>query len=264
MTHGQWQTTIKSKVDSSWNLDRLLPHDLDFFILLSSVSSTNGFAAQSNYTAACVFQDVLAQSRCANGQRGVSIGLSIVRDAGYYATSDILHKNDAITKNVKPIDMKQLLATLSIYCDPNQPPSSSHVLLGWTTPADHAAKGKAPPEYMNRPLFAPFQNTIRQTASSTDDEADASTRFKVEEDADKRTQIVLDALVVKLARAMSISPDQVDAQNPPTYYSVDSLSAMNLRHWAKRDFGAALETSEIFGATSVAAVVELIVSKSTC
>lgn len=38
MTFAQWDLTIRSKVQTSVNLHRLLPDNLDFFILLSSLA----------------------------------------------------------------------------------------------------------------------------------------------------------------------------------------------------------------------------------
>lgn len=38
MTYAQWDLTVRSKVQTSLNLHRLLPDNLDFFILLSSLA----------------------------------------------------------------------------------------------------------------------------------------------------------------------------------------------------------------------------------
>ncbi len=61
MTFEQWQSTIRSKVLTSWNLHRVLSHRLDFFILLSSLAGVIGQPSSANYTAGCAFQDALAR-----------------------------------------------------------------------------------------------------------------------------------------------------------------------------------------------------------
>ncbi|PHH78275.1 hypothetical protein CDD80_7148 [Ophiocordyceps camponoti-rufipedis] len=266
MTHQKWQTVIDSKVRCSWNLDQLLPQ-LDFFVLLSSVSSITGSAAQSNYAAGCSFQDALVRNRSSGGQRSVSIGLSIVKDAGNYANSKLSHVRFTVSSSFRHIDTQQLLAALSLYCDPEKPPCNpddSHVLLGWTTPADCVGKGEPPPECMNRPLFAPFQHVSRQDLSPTAITQDTDVLFRLETDPDKRTKIISNALVAKLARVMSVSRDDIDVQKPPGCYGVDSLSAMDLHRWAMTEFDADLETSEIVGASSVNELVELMVSRAAC
>jgi len=42
MTRAQWNTTIRSKVQTSWNLHTLLTEALDFFVLISSASGILG------------------------------------------------------------------------------------------------------------------------------------------------------------------------------------------------------------------------------
>ncbi|KAK6606927.1 KR domain-containing protein [Botrytis cinerea] len=42
MTHDDWRTSTDPKTIGSWNLHTLLPHGLDFFILLSSVAGVLG------------------------------------------------------------------------------------------------------------------------------------------------------------------------------------------------------------------------------
>ncbi|KAJ8130428.1 hypothetical protein O1611_g3200 [Lasiodiplodia mahajangana] len=89
MSHAQWEVTIRSKVDTSWNLHQLLPPGtLDFFILLSSLSGLYGSIAQSNYAAGCTFQDALAQYRsgiCADNnddEANVSLDIGWMRNIG--------------------------------------------------------------------------------------------------------------------------------------------------------------------------------------
>lgn len=75
MSLAQWEQTSCSKIESSWNLHTLLP-ELDFFILLSSVSGVVGNPGQSNYAAGCTFQDALARHRNQGGQKAVSASFS--------------------------------------------------------------------------------------------------------------------------------------------------------------------------------------------
>ncbi|KAJ8132109.1 hypothetical protein O1611_g1520 [Lasiodiplodia mahajangana] len=67
MTHEKWTRTIKSKVHASWNLHALLPRDMDFFILLSSLVGIYGAIGQSNYAAGWCFR--LAKSQLGDRRR---------------------------------------------------------------------------------------------------------------------------------------------------------------------------------------------------
>ncbi|RYP56728.1 hypothetical protein DL771_011667 [Monosporascus sp. 5C6A] len=85
MTHTQWEQTIMSKVNTSWNLHALLPKDLDFFVLLSSISGVIRNPGQANYTAGCTFQDALARFHARNHLRATSVDLGVVRGVGVVA-----------------------------------------------------------------------------------------------------------------------------------------------------------------------------------
>lgn len=49
MTHDQWTKSLAPKVNGSWNFHKILPQDLDFFVLLSSISAIIGNPGQSKY-----------------------------------------------------------------------------------------------------------------------------------------------------------------------------------------------------------------------
>jgi acyl transferase domain-containing protein/NADPH:quinone reductase-like Zn-dependent oxidoreductase len=67
MTHDEWSTGTLPKINGTWNLHKSLPADLDFFIMLSSVSGVIGNGGQANYNAGNIFQDYLAHHRHALG-----------------------------------------------------------------------------------------------------------------------------------------------------------------------------------------------------
>lgn len=74
------------KTDSligTWNLHELLPRDMDFFIVLSSLAGIIGSVSQGNYAAGNTFQDALIHYRRAKGLAGTSLDLGIMKSIGY-------------------------------------------------------------------------------------------------------------------------------------------------------------------------------------
>ncbi|KAL5044750.1 polyketide synthase [Aspergillus fruticulosus] len=59
----------KSQIQGTWNLHRLLPSGLYFFIMMSSISSIIGNRGRANYAAANSFIDGLAHYRHAHSER---------------------------------------------------------------------------------------------------------------------------------------------------------------------------------------------------
>ncbi|PYH35606.1 uncharacterized protein BO87DRAFT_433312 [Aspergillus neoniger CBS 115656] len=85
---GLIQCSMVLKIQGSWNLHELVPPDLDFFILLSSISGVIGNPGQANYAAGNAFEDALARFRRQQGLPATAIDLGAVRDVGYIAESD--------------------------------------------------------------------------------------------------------------------------------------------------------------------------------
>ncbi|KAL9110322.1 MAG: hypothetical protein Q9227_005053 [Pyrenula ochraceoflavens] len=71
------------KVQGSFNLHALPPHDMDFFILKSSATGITGNRSQANYAADNTFQDFLAHYRRTQGLPASSIDLVRILSVGY-------------------------------------------------------------------------------------------------------------------------------------------------------------------------------------
>jgi hypothetical protein len=267
MSHSQWELTIRSKVQASWNLHHLLPQSLDFFILLSSLGGVLGTVGQSNYAGGCTYQDALARYRVARGQKAVSFDVGWMRNIGIIAETETYQRNRKNANDMQQIDDTELLALLTMYCDPALPLLSvpkSQLLIGLHTPADFLTLGQAPPDVLGRPLFASFSHIVGETTGTISDAAvDQAAMFRQAADTGDRIQIVIRALAMKLARAMSISPDDVEPSKALSSYGVDSLMAVELRNWIGRDFHADVAVFDIMGGVPIAAIGDLVVARSS-
>ncbi|RYP05737.1 hypothetical protein DL764_003595 [Monosporascus ibericus] len=114
---------VKSKVDSSWNLHQQLPRDMDFFILLSSLSGIYGSLVQGNYAVGCTFQDALAQYRIVHGvgKKPVSLDLGWMRDVGIVTEREEYRRDRANVGDINPVESAELIALPDLYCDPILP-----------------------------------------------------------------------------------------------------------------------------------------------
>ncbi|KAI1170512.1 polyketide synthase PksD [Nemania sp. FL0916] len=265
MSHEQWQQTIRSKVQTSWNLHTLFP-SLDFFILLSSISGVIGNAGQSNYAAGCTFQDSLARYRSCHNQKSLSIDLGVMRDVGILAETNDTRKNSRHPWGVIQVREVELLTALDIYCDPELgclPPDRSRVTMGLTTPLDLAERGLEPEAMLQWPLFARFsQARTTSDSGSLANVMNFTLLFQQAESREARIQVVVESLAKKLARALSIEPGDVDAEKPLHVFGVDSLVAVELRNWISKEFAADLSVLELMGGSSIAAIGALVTKAS--
>jgi hypothetical protein len=198
MTHGQWSSTIASKVQTSWNLHDLLPQPLDFFILLSSLSGVYGTPSQSNYAAGCTFQDALARHRVLQGQKAVSFDLGVVRNIGTIAENGMRHGQRHIAKDVGQIDDIDIMALLDTYCDPNFPLLSaekSQVLIGVVTPKTFLAHAAEVPPILQVPLLSGFTQVEKGAgAHGKADAEDPAALFNQATEPEDRARVVVRAL----------------------------------------------------------------------
>ncbi|KAE8150558.1 hypothetical protein BDV25DRAFT_172048 [Aspergillus avenaceus] len=260
MTHSQWSLSIQSKVHTSWNLHQLLPKDLDFFILLSSLMGIYAEPSQSNYAAGCAFQDTLARSRSAQGLRGsVSLDIGYMRSVGYLAQRD--RNGQGIPVNIRklmPIETEDFLEILDYYCDPSLPPLDeihSQLVIGGRTAGDYIARGEEPMAATLRPFFAGFNTSRdqgpRHTHTDIEQEADPTLLFQQATSAEERRAVVTVALRGKVARALGVALEEVDAERSLPDYGTDSLMAVELRSWIRKVFGANVAVFDILGGKSI-------------
>lgn len=114
MSNTSWHTSVKPKVQGTWNLHNAIKgkdQSLEFFMMTSSVAGSVGTATESNYTAANSFMDNFAKYRRMHGLPATSIGLGAISEVGY------LHENPEIEavllrKGITPIKEDELLSTL--------------------------------------------------------------------------------------------------------------------------------------------------------
>ncbi|KAI1081559.1 hypothetical protein F5B20DRAFT_588591 [Whalleya microplaca] len=256
MTHAQWDLTIRSKAHTAWNLHELLPRTLDFFIMLSSLDGIYGNAAQSNYSAGCVFQDSLCYHRTRHGQKAVSFDIGWMRTIGIIAETEKFQQRQQNVTSIGQIEDEDFMALLDLYCDPTLP-----ILL---TPAHLLAKGQPVPTFGQRRLFSGFTNAAGNGGhgSGGHDIVDVGALFRQATGMKERADIVVKALVSKLTRALSISPDDIDVDKYLSDYGVDSLMAVELRNWIGNDFQANVAIFDIMGGTTMTAIGDLIALRS--
>ncbi|GAB1319645.1 hypothetical protein MFIFM68171_09855 [Madurella fahalii] len=277
MTFAQWDLAIRSKVQSSYNLHRLLPQNLDFFVLLASLAGVVGQMASANYAGGCSFQDALARHRLARGQQALSLDIGWMKNIGIIAETGAYQRQRQKADDMQPIHDSELLGLLTLSLDPSNPlqtPAHSQpgqVLFGLRTPVDLLAQGRTVPGLLERPLFAPFSYDPAVRAETTSSGAGAQVARTVDDgalfrqtppDSRERTQIVRRALANKLARAMSISPEDVELSKPLSTYGVDSLMAVELRNWFGKEFGATVAVFDIMGGVPISKIADLVTARS--
>jgi NAD(P)-dependent dehydrogenase (short-subunit alcohol dehydrogenase family) len=238
MTYDQWQSSLRAKVQSSWNIHHLVPNsaDLDFFVLLSSFAGLFGNIGQSNYGAGSSYQDAIAHYRRRHGMRAVALDLGIIKDVGVLAES-------GLTDNLKQwaafgIGEPQLhgLVRAAIQDQASglchMPPQ---VPTGIPSRGAALAAGVEPPAYLKDPRFGFLscdgsgeQNNAAQAGPSFLVRLNAA---KSAGSASQAEGVMTEMLVHKIAKCLGVAEDRIDVARSLPSYGINSLVAIEIRNW---------------------------------
>lgn len=268
MEFSEWSTTIRSKVQSSWNLHKQLPTNMDFFIMLSSLCGIIGTIGQANYAAGNTYQDALARYRVLMGQKALALDLGWMSDVGILAENEGIIRTTKELANLAKISETEFHALLEYYCNPNlkiSSPLSAQQMVGLLTPAQFLSKGVEPPSWAQSSIFSPLTQVQLQGSPVLSSFSNADTDYAAEfVRAESPADVVAAGLVTKLAHALSINRSEVDTSNPLHIYGVDSLLAVELRSWFAKIFSADIAVFEIMGqGNSIQALGRLVSAKSS-
>jgi hypothetical protein len=265
MTFQQWITTISSKVQSLWNLHALLPSNMSFFIMLSSMVGVFGNSEQSNYAAGNTFQDALTLHRISRGQKSVSIRLGLMDEIGFVAEGENYIGLKA--PGVANLSEAEFLAVMDHYCNAELgllSPLKSLPIVGLETPAVLRSRNQEPPYWMNLKTFSPLGqlgSTLDSPLKNTETVDHLAELTNATSIADA-AQVVVSALVTKLSKSLAIPETELDTNKPLHAYGVDSLLGIELHNWFPKKLGLDMAVFEIMGATSISALSAIAAEKN--
>jgi NADPH:quinone reductase-like Zn-dependent oxidoreductase/SAM-dependent methyltransferase len=254
-----WNTPMRSKAISSWNLHKLLPSGMDFFIMLSSVSSIQGVISMSAYAGANSYQDGLARHRISMGEKATSLNPGILEDIGF-----VTEFTDAQRERMRRVGFfvptweAEIFAVLDIFCDPKCAMINDkeyRPVFGMNGTAQMAANGSEIPFTFTQPLFQHtlYTDVIIKDSSKKAQKDDVKVLIKSAGSLDEGTTIATAALRKHLAILLSTQEERLQDGA-----GVDSLIAIELRNWLGKTFAADIPVFEIVSASTWRSVGESI------
>lgn len=265
MPYTSWNEAIAPKVQGTWNLHRALPSGLDFFIMLSSITGIFGSKGQANYAAGNTFQDALAAHRVALGEKATSIDLGLIGFTGA-VVDDVRLQERLLSKSVlTPITEPEMHALLDVYCAASVDASMPCQTTVRIAPnLDKASAGDT--EWLNKPMFRNLRQQNQSSGGSSAVGAEGATSVAAllsqAQTVTEANEAVIQALLTRLSKALSIPMSELDANKPLHQYGVDSLVAVELRSWFAKEMQADIAVFDILGSATVTSVGQLATSKS--
>lgn len=246
-----FRTAFDPKLGGAIVLDELTrDHELDFFVVYSSVVTIIGNVRQANYVAGNLALEALTRARRAQGRPGVAIQLGAIGDTGYIARAGMSAQMEMI--GMKLVDPERALDVLE------------DVLA--EEPTDVVAAGLF--EWGRMREFLPLLTTPRLAGllpSGTDQTGgDVATFLKRVKELPRAEALrfVADALTEQLASIMRIAPDRIDRAAALDKLGVDSLLAMELLMVVRKKFRYQASMMDLLkGGNSIAGLAELVLAQ---
>ena len=257
-----WNAVVRARVQGAWNLHHsLMGTNLDFFVMLASLSGIVGNRGQAAYAASNTFMGAFAEYRSLRGLPASTIDIGVVADVGYVAEHkeretqiralghDLINEKKllALVKAAINLDSRdaynrQTITGCKLLPDRDLPwwaadPKFAHIVRGTQNTTAH---------FVSKDNTISIRDSLKQASSL------AQVRRMVEE-----------ALVGKIASVSMTPREDVDLDKPLAAYGMDSLVAVELRNWITNEMAASIPALEFIASSSLAGLTKVIISKST-
>ncbi|PYI09179.1 hypothetical protein BO78DRAFT_363301 [Aspergillus sclerotiicarbonarius CBS 121057] len=268
MAAADFNAATSPKVQGSWNLHSILPSDMEFFIMLSSIAGIIGTRGAANYAAGNTFQDELARYRSHRGLPSCSIDLGVVASAGYVAENWKAKRNLSSrgSGELAGIRMEDFFRILEYCAHPGNPscssPESHQIIIGLDTEPimDRTRDSDEMPGYQRSALWANIRGSNRESQALVSSSAtrsrkeDACSQLNAADNWQSAVDTVVHCIQEKLSSMLCIPMAEIDPHRRLSDYGVDSLVAVEFRTWMNRSIGADIPVLEIVGSDNIDSV----------
>ncbi|KAI0883761.1 reducing type I polyketide synthase [Annulohypoxylon maeteangense] len=266
MTVEEYHTALACKVQGTWNLHNVSIEqnlNLDFFVMLASISGLCGSKGQANYAAGNTFLNAFASYRQGLGLRACSIDLGVIEDVGYIAEHQKLQERydaafwDAINEQVL-----QKILNFSIqqqHVAPINAQSATHMITGIRVPQPEDSPLLRDARFAGLHL-AGDANSRNASRDSPKDVQAILGMLRSKAEARSVLELTIDVLSKYFIKNLRLT-ESLDATRPLSIWGIDSLAAVEFRNFVKMELGVELTTLEVVNASSLVAVCEKIISR---
>ncbi|MCC3779662.1 thioester reductase domain-containing protein, partial [Streptomyces sp. UNOB3_S3] len=241
LTPERLAAVLRPKVDAAWHLHELTKEkNLAAFVLFSSIAGIVGGPGQSNYAAANVFLDALAEHRRANGLPATSLAWGLwEQEAGMSGHLDDTDLKRIARSGFRPVTAVQGTALLDLALELGDP-----ALVA--TPLDLTPL-RAQPAQAPTVLGALVRTPARRMARNSDTVDGSLAERLAGLDTDGRREAVLELVTAEIAGVLGHSGGTgIDASQSFPSLGFDSLTSVELRNRLGAASGVKLPATVVF------------------
>jgi len=250
LTPARLWNVLGPKAGGAWNLHaQTLALPLDFFVMISSVSSLVGNPGQGNYAAANGFLDSLAHHRRALGLPALTVNWGHLGEVGYAAR----HANVSghlERYGVAAVSLKDALAMLGRLLQSDVTEAAA-MQIDWERWAEANPRVKKSQRYSELISFEPAGN---QTDNGTGGIAAAVLNASGPE----RRKLLETFIREMAARVLGTSAEKLDLSRPLNELGLDSLMGIELVNRIEEGLGRPFPTEKLMGGPSITKLAEIL------
>ncbi|KHN94311.1 polyketide synthase [Metarhizium album ARSEF 1941] len=257
MTYEQWQRCCQPKVEGTKNLhEASLGYNLDFFICFSSVAAVVGSKAQANYSAANCYLDAFMRHRREIGLCGTTMNVGAVTGVGVVAENEELQRI-MLRMGMDTINEEELLYQLeeAVLADK---PANAMTARGCNGNQIISGVGLISPDvyWASKPIMKNlYANHDFGAEGAGQSSKNLLALVSEEPDMEKKTGILLDGFLEKIAGVLATPRESILPSNPLSAYGLDSIVAVEFRKWFRKEVQVDIALFDILGAASINALV---------
>lgn len=260
MTLTKYYQALNPKIRGSQNLHDFFqqsPDPLDFFVMLSSLSGVLGHLSQSNHAAGNTFQDALAKHRASHGLPALTIDVGKVVDAGWVAANPELVTRGALAQS-RDIRVKDLTNLIEHHVHGRGNGSDSIVAAQVAVGLEKYPVFDARFSHVGASLAGPLHKLEAQDQTQSLQSQIAAAGS----DGARLVSTILEAFKQRLGRLLALKSEDVHEIETIAAHGVDSLVALEIRNWFRKEVEVAPTMFEILsGRQSLRGLVEKIVEE---
>lgn len=232
MDMARFERVFRPKAQGAWNLHEATvaaEADLDFFVMLSSISSVLGLFGQVNYAASNFFQDSLAHYRRQQGLPAISANLGVLGQYAGMSKADndgqgiigLLESHGMLVMSLSDVLTKLEAALVQ------QP--VHRMMAGF----DWARFRTAYPHLVRDARFVNLMSDAALARGNRPKSSNLRTTLSELEPAQRRERLEQE-LTNKLARILDAAPEKIDVTISIDKFGLDSLMLTDLQIWIVR------------------------------
>ncbi len=288
MSASDWNTALAPKVRGTLNLDAVFGGSLDFFLMLSSAVAVSGNAGQSNYGAACSFQDALVRQHVNAGPAATaarrcsyySINVGVVIEVGFVAENPAVA--EALRKaGLGALHLADLLSVVNSAVTGQDSAAGAGegaavgrsrrggCVAGMVPPA---TRGSGVPRWMRERRFVHLVHQRERlgaggqrgssNSAAKDGTQDLPTVLGRAAGPKEAVDIVRAAIMQQLGKLIATPVDMLSPARSLDSYGVDSLVAVELRNWIGTYLRANVQLMVLRGTSSINELASIVARES--